>query len=435
LGITIRRKFKVVAMLGLALLVIAAIWGKRYLDDVADRTAPGEFRKFYRISLDVTHDKTERMALSYILACRIAGTTQKIPENSGGYTRVPSVFGWATKGGQGIMMHSPDVCGYDLKKLVPDDFLPLMYHAEKAGDMSFFTAYMTEDAFEQKASRMTFHKATVSEVTRGDYEAWLKSSPPNIVPQVEGPPWFEIFNDDYFGRSDPRYQDDLHADARRLGPIECRYLQRFPLTEEAKKLVRSLRATLGISQRLWVLGYDGSMRDETGDLHRLKYLVSPSGGTRKDGQNRTGRYDEKISGIMRRNGSGRLRHTDGGFLPGEPFKGFWAPYYTTDLYPDPIPKEPIQTIEHRIQTRDGVDQGFGYCTRIWDPPLDKFGNPREFEFAPDAKLKVYWDGELIAQLPARGIQDRNGAGVIIEDENYFYASWSNSFEVEYARMR
>jgi hypothetical protein len=426
-----RRKLLVVAMLGLAMLVAAAFWGKRYLDDMADRTAPGEFRKFYRISLDVTHDKTERLALSYILACRIAGTTQKIPENSGGYTRVPSVFGWATKGGQGIMMHSPDVCGYDLKKLVPDDFLPLMYHAEKAGDMSFFTAYMTEDAFEQKASRMTFHKAIVSEVTRADYEAWLKSSPPNIVPQVDGPWWWEVFNDDHYRPSHRLYNSDLHSDARRLGPIHCNYLKRYPIPNEAKHLVRDLRSSLGIHQSLWVLGHDGWLEDENAELSRMKNLLRL--GT-KDSENTTGVYDRKISGIMRRNGGGRLRHAEYS-PPGEPFKGIMIPYYRTDLYPEPIPKEPIKQIEQRVETTEGRNQGFAYCVRFFSPPLDKFGNTRDFIFDPNAKLKVFWDGKLIAQLSARGSKDRLAAGYIVEGDEYFYANGSDGFEVEYARMR
>jgi hypothetical protein len=431
-----RRLLQVAAMLGLAVLVFAFTQAKQYFDRQSELKQPLDFRRFYQIALDITHDKAERLNLKYIVACGTTSKQQYRNNNGGGYIRVPSVFGWATKGGQGIMIHSPDVCGYDLKKILPDDFLPLMYHAEKAGDMSFFTAYMTEDAYEQKASRMIFHKADVTEVTRADYESWLKSSPPNIVPQIDGPRGFEIFNDDYFRKSDSRYQEDLRADARRLGPIHCQYMQRFPLPDEAKKLVRNLRTSKGITQRLWALGYDSSARDETGDLPQLKSILLSNSGPQKDGQNRTGPYDEKTSGIMRRNGSGRLRHLDGGgFLPGKPFKGFWAPYYRTDLYPDAIPKEPIQTIEHRVETRDGLDQGFAYCTRIFAPPLDKFGNYREFEFAPDAKLNVYWDGDLIAQFPARGLRDRYRAGFIIEGENYFYGSWFDSFEVEYARMR
>ena len=382
---------------------------------------PGEYKKFYRIKIEVTHDKTEPVVLDYILGCRTS-TRNYVGESSTGYYAVPIMYGVATKGGQGIMTHAPKICGSDIKKNVPDDFMPAMFHAEKAGDMSFFTAYLSEMAYAQKASRLTFHKATVTEVSRGDYDRWLKQGVPNIVPQVDGPWWWEVFNNDYWNWDDRRFDRDPRNNPRRLGNIGCASLtkEKIPV-----KLLEEVRRQWPASRpQYWVIS---EPRDVISGL-----LFADGEGQSMEAFN---------WGIRRPSGWGSLHDFD--FLKIDPASyGPRIPYYRTDFYPDPIPKEPIEKIELHVNTKDGLDQGFAYCYRGWNSRLEgQFGKLVDFKFAPDGKYRIIKDGVLLAEFPFPPLRgegeptQRLQQGFILERDEFVLSYTGFGFENENAGMR
>ncbi len=361
-------------------------------------TAPGEFIKFYRVKIDLTFEKVEPITLDYVVACR--GRTNKfIGDSVSRFVRVPRVYGVATKAGHGIMTVAPDVCGQDLKKVVPDDFLPVMFYADKAGDMSFFTAYLSEQAYNQKFSHMQFQRATVTETSRGDYEKWKKESPPNIVPQVEGPWWADVFNNEYWQKEDWRY-GDFDRNPRSFGRIECSSVVRRPVPE-------SLRETL---RKAWPADHP-------------RYWVMP--GSEFISANDVGRPFQY--GVRRTNGGGTL-HIDElqNFGPKE--IELRIPFYRTVLYPDATPKDPIRRIEYRVTTADGADQGFAYCVRYW-------GGGIKFNYDRNGKFEFMLDDKLLGEVSFNPDFPISPMASIFESDQYQLAEDYYPFEDEWAEMR
>jgi hypothetical protein len=365
--------------------------------------APGTFQKFYRVKIDVTYDKTEPVSVEYVLACRLK-IRKFIGESDARYVRVPRVYGVATKGGQGIMTATPDICGYDLKKIVPDDFLPVMFYAEKAGDMSFFTAYLTEKAYDQSFSHLTFQKATISEANLADYEKWLKESPPNIVPQVEGPWWAEVFNSYYWARTDSRYKD-FDGDPRNFGQIECTSLVKRSLPKEVVERLRTLWPSN--HPQYWVLTEQSVMQRIYGW---------------------GGRNSREFQiGIRRPNGGGALNYSQNKKISPTEYEP-QIPYYRTDLYPNAIPKEPIKFVDYIVSIADGADQGFAYCYRGW-------GGRVQFKYSLDGRFRVAVDGALFSEVPFTKEYPKGYPGIVIEEDKNFLNQITYSFEEEWAKMR
>jgi hypothetical protein len=361
-------------------------------------TAPGEFIKFYRVKIDLTFEKVEPVTVDYIVACR-GKTNEYIGDSVSRFVRVPRVYGVATKAGHGIMTVAPDVCSQDLKKIVPDDFLPVMFYAEKAGDMSFFTAYLSELSYDQKFSHMMFHKATVTEVSRADYDKWKKESSPNIVPQVEGPWWAEVFNNEYWQKQDWRY-GDFEKNPRSFGPISCTSVVRRPVSAATRDLVRKAWPT--DHPRYWV-------------MQSSEFITAVGSG-------RPMQY-----GVRRVNGGGTL-HIDElqNFRPEE--IELRSPFYRSILYPEAIPKHPIQRIEYRVTTADGADQGFAYCVRDW-------GGGIKFNYDRNGKFEFKLDNKLLAEVSFNPDFPIAPMAQIFENDQYQLAEDNIYFEDEWAEMR
>jgi hypothetical protein len=361
-------------------------------------TAPGEFIKFYGVKIDLTFEKVEPVTVDYIVACR--GKTNKyIGDSVSRFVRVPRVYGVATKAGHGIMTVAPDVCGQDLKKIVPDDFLPVMFYAEKAGDMSFFTAYLSELAYDQKFSHMTFHKATVTEVSRADYDKWKKESPPNIVPQVEGPWWAEIFNNEYWEKQDSRY-GKFDSDPRSFGRIECSSLVRRTLPEPMKEALR--KAWPANHPHFWVMSV-------------TSFLTA----------NDVGRPFQ--FGVRRINGGGTLHLDELEHFRAKEIE-LRTPFYRSVLYPDAIPKDPIGNINYKVSIAGGADQGFAYCLREW-------GGGTKFNYDQHGKFSFILDDQLLAEIPFNPEFPISPTARIFEYDQYQLTEDYYPFEDEWAAMR
>lgn len=361
-------------------------------------TALGEFIKFYRVKIDLTFEKIEPVTVDYIVACR--GKTNKyIGDSVSRFVRVPRVYGVATKAGHGIMTVAPDVCGQDLKKIVPDDFLPVMFYVEKAGDMSFFTAYLSELAYDQKFSHMTFNKATVTEVSRADYDKWKKESPPNIVPQVEGPWWAEVFNNEYWDKNDSRY-GKFDSDPRSLGRIHCSSVVRRPVPESLREAIR--KAWPADRPRYWVM--NGS-----------EFITAVGSG-------RPMQY-----GVRRLNGGGTLHIDELQIFRPEEVE-LRSPFHRSILYPSAVPKDPIRQIEYRVTTEDGADHGFAYCVRDW-------GGGTKFNYDRNGKFQFMLDKKILAEVSFNPDFPIFPMARIFERDQYQLAEDYIYFEEEWAEMR
>ena len=67
------------------------------------------------------------------------------------------------------------------------DYPPLIYWGNKAGDFSFLTAYATEDAFTNPASKLKAVDVTLLPAMAGDRETWRKTGAKNVVPAKHNP--------------------------------------------------------------------------------------------------------------------------------------------------------------------------------------------------------------------------------------------------------
>ncbi len=136
-----------------------------------------------------------------------------------GYVRVsvvPYVYGVTTRDGGMVMAVAPYWCGGGDP---PHNYLPLFMWGDKAGDFSFLTAYVTEDAFTNPASKLKVLDVTLAHATEAEHDAWKKTGVKNVVPAKHNP----------FLRN-----ADQKSDEHRVG---CAGFERIPVVPEVQGLV------------------------------------------------------------------------------------------------------------------------------------------------------------------------------------------------------
>ena len=393
---------------GLATVVIVAAASFWYLRE--DDTPDNLFRKFYRVQVSLTHMDNEPITIDYMMGCRTKKRKFFAQPVEYADIRVPMIFGIRTKGGQGILTETPDVCGfgkgeaYDLDKQVPPDFLPINFYAERADDLEFMTAYLSERAYDQLVSKLKFHKATVTQVSEADYETWKKNAPPNIVPEgsADQPDYYSFFNGQIFPEADYRYGN----------PIECRSLTR-------RSIPAALRANV---QALWPASHpsywvpDQSSPDLS-KVHMNSVLIEPNDKGIVLGQ-----------GLRRPNGQGML------FISRERWlnTGLAKRIPVYDDIVSSYSKNPV-AIEHFnrfVTMAAGADQGFAACNR----EVALTGDGPRLPMAPKVLQKVFVDGTLVGQVTVEGAGGYLSLSLLERDE-YIFGYSILQFNDQFARQQ
>ncbi|UZE47060.1 hypothetical protein ONR75_18850 [Rhodopseudomonas sp. P2A-2r] len=142
-----------------------------------------KFGWFYRMVVELDHGD-EPLNIEVIIAC---GSQVRQILGEGRSARgvwAPYIYGVRTSNGEGVLVQSPNVCNRELaKQPMPADFLPVVFLAPDASNLEFMIAYLHEQAYAQPFSKLKFHRATFTEVSRADYDIWrLTKWKENIVP-------------------------------------------------------------------------------------------------------------------------------------------------------------------------------------------------------------------------------------------------------------
>ncbi len=159
-------------------MVIAAVWPAL---GVVGCSAPIP-SSYFRVTAHLMH-RDEPVTIDWAVECRYFARSGEMR----GYVRgtvVPYVFGVATRDGGMALMVAPDYCGQQEKRT---DYLPFLMWGDKAGDFSFFTAYVSAKAFDDAASQLKVVSVELRPSDQAEHDAWKRTAPKNVVPAKPNP--------------------------------------------------------------------------------------------------------------------------------------------------------------------------------------------------------------------------------------------------------
>jgi hypothetical protein len=384
------------------------------------------FGWFYRMVVELSYGG-EPLNIEVIIGC---GSQERHILGEGRSVRAiwaPYIYGVRVKNGEGVLVQSPNICDRELDKApMPADFLPVVFWAPDAGNLEFMVAYLHEEAYAQPVSKLKFHKATFTEVTRADYDAWFQTRwKDNIVPlgdrgeeYSKGQSFFR--GDGFFPKGDPRNVGLLRS--------SCHAMLRVPITGTVQDKVRERWPA--DKPRYWLIDWSTIL------ALRNQYPDQLGGGVRL-----TPQWNREVPGFLPSffQGKGINRASGGGHIEFNPSevasgRGLRIPYRVETGYPWASDRLFSQTtLDINIDTANGADHGFAYCFRdMWSHYLAHSG--------PDGQVRpvnqrVFIDGQLVATLP-NAATSALGA-VIVENDQYLWLPDSFPFPLthELARMQ
>lgn len=137
---------------------------------------------YFRLKVDFAY-KGEPQHFDIVVGCNALNIRYKDGSGTREVGLVPTVYGQRMSDGKAVVVRPPDACRSDTTANggVPENFLPVMVVYDDANTLAFGTGYMTDEAYENPRSSMTFTKATIERATRQEFDASRESGPPNIV--------------------------------------------------------------------------------------------------------------------------------------------------------------------------------------------------------------------------------------------------------------
>ncbi|MGJ4947300.1 hypothetical protein [Bradyrhizobium sp. HKCCYLS20291] len=415
-----KRLLSLTLMVGLALGLAACGPSQSQSDGI-------KFGWFYRMVVDLSHGD-EPLSIEVVIAC---GSQVRQILGEGRSARAlwaPYIYGVRTGNGEGVLVQSPNVCDRDVtKKPVPADFMPVVFWTPDAGNLEFLVAYLNERAYEQPVSKLTFHRATVTEATEADHKAWRETKwKDNIVPigdrredQVNARSFFR--GEGFFPAGDPN---------KSLLRMACFSFLRVPIPPDLRELVGAHWPS--DRPRYWLLDWRvvrpiifEENPQETRYWERFRAEAARRGVLRGEEPRGLPTFYEG-TGVNRSSGVGSIGV--GRLASGQ---GLRIPYRVETGYPWATERMRTQgSFDLHADTDGGADQGFAYCYRdmfgyYFATPL---GTPRRA-----ADHRIFIDNQLIGTWPESTTM-APGAAIIERDE---YIWLNNDFDLthELARMQ
>lgn len=137
---------------------------------------------YYRVTAHLMHGD-EPVIIDWVVECRYYARSGEMR----GYVRgtvVPYVFGVETRDHGMALMVAPAYCGQKGKRT---DYLPFLMWGDKAGDFSFFEAYVSPKAFDNPGSQLKIVGVELRPSDQAEYDAWKKTARKNVVPAKPNP--------------------------------------------------------------------------------------------------------------------------------------------------------------------------------------------------------------------------------------------------------
>ena len=379
--------------------------------------------KFYRMQVSLTHVPDNKpINLDVMIGCGAYYQQSGGSGVSSSFIRVPNIYGIALENGAGVLVQTPNICSLDPKKDIPPDFMPMVLYAPDAKDLEFMIAYVSERAYEQKVSKLRFHKTVITLATKQEYAAWKKTAS-NIVPESKkiGRDYRSFFGSAYFSKSDIRYG---------RGQFICHTVAKFPIPADMKDFFRSFWPK--DKPQYWVpkiprKEFEAKFSKALGG----KYLGRINGKYRREeiasgtwGRDSAmgGYYHGLPYGISRRSGVGSLKEPRN--IPRYLGEADRIPFRTSTGYPwlsekvkstpmlpfsgdfkkmpdgEPQMFQPLpRSFDGYLDIADGAGKGFAYCYRddwlaFGDVNLTRTEDLGEKK--DKVKKQIFVDGKLVA---------------------------------------
>ncbi|WP_093758673.1 hypothetical protein [Tardiphaga sp. OK245] len=322
----------------------------------------------------------------------------------------PYIFGIRAGNGEGVLVQSPNICDRKLdQQPMPADFLPVVFWAPDAGNLEFMVAYLNEQAYLQPISKLTFQKATFTEASKSDYEAWRQSGwKDNIVPlksrenEYDGKSNF-FHGEGFFPKGDPRTE--------LMREISCHAVLRVPLPAGVLTAIRERWPAE--RPRYWLLDWPtvNALREQYPEEMGTRVQNNPQWDREIPGVQPN---FSKALGINRASGVGHIVDLPSDIASG---RGLRIPYRVETGYPwasDRLRAQ--QTLDINFDVANGADHGFAYCFRdMWSYYLK---SPGPVSTVRPVDQRFFIDGQLVATLPA-AIWTAPAA-VIVERDEYLW---------------
>jgi hypothetical protein len=197
---------------------------------------------YFRLKIDFAY-RGEPQHFDIVVGCNVLNIRYK--DGSGTYEAglVPTVYGQRMSDGKAVVVRPPDACRGDTTANggVAENFLPVMIVYDDANTLAFGTGYMTDEAYQNPRSLMTFSRATVESATRQEFDAFYENGPPNVVMRSQ----YHSFQPDPYLAS---------RGLQRTKPAfgrHCRAYSRWKLSDAEQEIVRKYRPAGG--PRYWTI--------------------------------------------------------------------------------------------------------------------------------------------------------------------------------------
>lgn len=174
----------------------------------------------------------------------------------------PLTYAMPIAGGHAVMVRTlPLVDKYQMCEgggtsangAVPPDWVPMIAWYDKAEDLSHGIGYATLDAYANPHSQLEYHGARVEAATRRDFDRFMATKPPNLVPAYNAG-WMSVLDRPRIPGPD-QIPKEIAANPRMAWKLEdwprCRGVRRIKLDVHQRELVR--RHWPADRPRIWTL--------------------------------------------------------------------------------------------------------------------------------------------------------------------------------------
>src|SRR5580658_1346763 len=184
---------------------------------------------YYRLKVELAY-KGEPQNFDIVVGCNVRRIYYKFHDSTYEAGLVPTVFGRRMSDGKGLVVRPPDACDGQTTANggIPSDLMPVIVVYDDAETLSFGTAYMSDDAYENPLSVLKFSGATIEKATSTEFDEFRRTQP-NLVRR-----------ESYFSPIDSDDELKKHHFTRLTRPFggACQGYMRFRIPEELRFLVR-----------------------------------------------------------------------------------------------------------------------------------------------------------------------------------------------------
>jgi hypothetical protein len=138
---------------------------------------------YFRLKVKLAY-KGEPQDFDIVVGCNVRQINYKDNSRTVEVGLVPTLFGRRMSNGKGLVVRPPNACGGQTTAngQVPSDLLPIAVVYDDAETLAFGVAYLSEDAYENPLSVLTFGGATIENANKAEFEEFRRTQPNLVKP-------------------------------------------------------------------------------------------------------------------------------------------------------------------------------------------------------------------------------------------------------------